>query len=140
MKLDITTRIVQLHASLVKEKTSLEQRLAVINKALGSIGGSVTSGASVSKATAAIAAPKPGKPGKPGKRGGARRRLDNPMPLKKAIIQVTKAKPLTKEEILAAVLKLGYKFTGPIPMNSINVHLYTKGQFKKHSGGRFSPM
>ncbi len=134
MKQDITTRIVQLHASLVKEKASLEQRLAVINKALRSIGGSVNSGPAVSKAPVAIAAPKPGK------RGGARRRLDNPMPLKKAIIQVTKAKPLTKEEILAAVLKLGYKFTGPVPMNSINVHLYTKGQFKKHSGGRFSPL
>lgn len=134
MKQDITTRIVQLHASLVKEKASLEQRLAVINKALRSIGGSVNSGPSVSKAPVAIAA------SKPGKRGGARRRLDNPMPLKQAIIQVTKAKPLTKDEILAAVLKLGYKFTGPIPMNSINVHLYTKGQFKKHSGGRFSPL
>jgi len=134
MKQDITTRIVQLHASLVKEKASLEQRLAIINKTLRSIGGSVNSGASVSKEDVAIAAPKPGK------RGGARRRLDNPMPLKKAIIQVTKAKPLTKDEILAAVLKLGYKFTGPNPMNSINVHLYTKGQFKKHSGGRFSPM
>ncbi len=137
MKQDITTRIVQLHASLVKEKASLEQRLTVINKALRSIGGSVNSGVAVSKADVSIAAPKPGKPGK---RGGARRRLDNPMPLKKAIIQVTKAKPLTKDEILAAVLKLGYKFTGPIPMNSINVHLYTKGQFKKHAGGRFSPM
>lgn len=134
MKQDITTRIVQLHASLVKEKASLEQRLAVINKALRSIGGSVNSGVAVSKAAVSPAAPKPGK------RGGARRRLDNPMPLKKAIIQVTKARPLTKEEILAAVLKLGYKFTGPVPMNSINVHLYTKGQFKKHPGGRFSPM
>ena len=134
MKQDITTRIVQLHASLIKEKASLEQRLTVINRALRSIGGSFNSGASVSKADVSIAAPKPGK------RGGARRRLDNPMPLKKAIIQVTKAKPLTKDEILAAVLKLGYKFTGPIPMNSINVHLYTKGQFKKHSGGRFSPL
>ena len=137
MKQDITTRIVQLHASLIKEKASLEQRLADINKALGSIGGSVNNGAAESKSSATVAAPKPGKPGK---RGGARRRLDNPMPLKKAILQVTKARPLTKDEILAAVLKLGYKFTGPIPMNSINVHLYTKGQFKKHSGGRFSPM
>lgn len=134
MKQDITTRIVQLHASLVKEKTALEQRLSIINQALGSIGGSVNSGASVSKAAVAIAAPKPGK------RGGARRRLDNPMPLKKAMIQVSKGKPMTKDEILAAVQKLGYKFTGPIPMNSINVHLYTKGQFKKHPGGRFSPM
>lgn len=134
MKQDIATRIVQLHASLVKEKASLEQRLSVINKALGSIGGSVSSAASTSKATVAVAARKPSK------RGGARRRLENPMPLRKAIIQVTKAKPLTKEEILAAVQKLGYRFTGPIPMNSINVHLYTKGQFKKHSGGRFSPM
>jgi hypothetical protein len=137
MKQDITTQIVQLHASLVKEKTSLEHRLAVINKALGSIGGSVSNGTSKSKAAVAIVTLKPKKRGK---RGGARRRLDNPMPLKKAIIQVTKAKPLTKEEILAAVQKLGYRFTGPVPMNSINVHLYTKGQFKKHSGGRFGPL
>ena len=134
MKQDIATRIVQLHASLVKEKTSLEQRLAIINKALGSIGGVATTASPVSKVSVAVAAPKPGK------RGGARRRLDNPMPLKKAIIHVSKAKPLTKDEILAAVLKLGYQFTGPNPMSSINVHLYTKGQFKKHSGGRFSPM
>ena len=140
MKQDIVTRIVQLHASLVKEKTALEQRLAIINKALGSIGGAVSSASPVTKVSVAVTAPKPGKPRKPGKRGGARQRLDNPMPLKQAIIQVTKAKPLTKDEILAAVLKLGYKFTGPNPMSSINVHLYTKGQFKKHSGGRFSPM
>ena len=40
--------------------------------------------------------------------------------------------------ILAAVKKEGYKFTTDKPFASINVVLYTKGQFK-NTDGKFSP-
>ena len=54
------------------------------------------------------------------------------------ITEVTKAKPLTKPEILTAVKKLGYKFGSDKPINSLNVVLYSNRQFK-NSGGKFSP-
>jgi hypothetical protein len=58
--------------------------------------------------------------------------------LREAVRKATSARPLTKAEILNAISKLGYRFTAKDPMNSLNVVLYTKGQFK-NDGGKFSP-
>jgi hypothetical protein len=131
MKLDPVTRYVQLRAALLKEKATLEKRLAQINQALNQSGQAVTTFNSVpTRATLLTAS---------SRRLGSRPRLANSMSLREAIAKATSSKPLTKSEILAEVKKLGYQFAGKDPMNSINVQLYTKGQFKKHSGGRFSP-
>jgi hypothetical protein len=45
---------------------------------------------------------------------------------------------LTKEQILEAVKKLGYRFATARPMASLNAYLYQKGQFKRQNG-RFAP-
>ncbi|MCI0534319.1 MAG: winged helix-turn-helix domain-containing protein [Verrucomicrobiales bacterium] len=60
------------------------------------------------------------------------------MSLKAAVTQVTEDKALTKAEILAAIKKLGYKFTAKDPVNSLNTVLYSKKAFK-NQGGKFSP-
>jgi hypothetical protein len=45
---------------------------------------------------------------------------------------------MTKEEILAAVKKAGYRFSTARPMATINAYLYQKGAFVRKKG-RFAP-
>ncbi len=132
MKADALTQFVHLHSALIKEKAALEKRLSQIDHALGGAKSNVSSFSPVSNRATVLTTPS--------SRGGARPRLNNPMSLRQAMIKATQPKPLSKPEILSGVRKLGYQFAGKNPMNSINVQLYTKGQFKKHSGGRFSPV
>ena len=120
MKHDSIQTYIALRESLLKERATLEAKLSRINEALKSDGH-----------VPAVRAAKPTSP-KPAKR------TKNRLSLKAAITEVTKAKPLTKPEILAAVKKLGYKFGGAKPINSLNVVLYSKRQFK-NSGGKFGP-
>lgn len=115
MKIDKLKQFVALRQSLLSEKAQLETRLAQINKALGD--------------EAAPATPA---------RTTASGRVQNALSLKDAVRKVTSAKALTKKEILQAIDKLGYKFAAKDPTNSLNVVLYTKGQFK-NDGGKFSP-
>ncbi len=61
------------------------------------------------------------------------------MSLKEAVTRVTRTKPMTRQEILEAIKKAGYKFTARDPMNSLSVTLYTKGNFKNQNG-KFSPL
>jgi len=120
MKIDPLKQYVASRDSLVKEKTALELRLAQINKALGS------NAPAVAAKMAPTAAP-------------AAKRVKNALSLKEAAQKVTSARPLTKKEILAGVKKIGYRFGAKDPMNSLNVILYTKGNFK-NEGGKFSPL
>ena len=113
MKTDTLKQFVALRQSLEEEKIRLERRLAEIHKALGE------DAAGGGRATA--------------------RRVDNPMSLKEAVRRVTSSKPLTKPEILEAIHKIGYRFAAKDPTNSLNVILYTKGNFK-NQGGKFSPL
>lgn len=53
-------------------------------------------------------------------------------------MQVTKDTALTKEQILSAVKKLGYKFGAPNPLPSLNAVLYSKPKFA-NDDGKFSP-
>lgn len=118
MKIDKLKQYVALRDSLLKEKSELESRLSEINRALGDE-------AVTARTTRAL----------PVRRGA---RIANPMSLKEAVRQVTTARPLTKPEILEAIKKIGYRFQAKDPTNSLNVVLYTKGQFKNQSG-KFSP-
>jgi hypothetical protein len=115
MKTDALRKYIALHESLRKEKAELEERLARINEALGSRDG-VSAGVSP----------------------GPRRKVRNALSLKQAVVEVTKSKPLTKQEILDAIKKLGYRFSAKDPINSLNVVLYSKRQFKNQEG-KFSP-
>ncbi len=111
MKVDSVKQFFALRASLTEEKARLESRLAEINRALGE---------------SSMATP-----------GSRALRAPNKMSLRKAVIQVTKNKALTKQEILKAIDKIGYKFTARDPMNSLNVALYTPGTFKNNGDGTF---
>ena len=109
---------VKLRTSLLRQKAELEARLAEINEALG-----------MNQETCGEAAP-----------GGAvtKTRSRNPISLRSAVIEVTRAEPLSKAQILTAVKKIGYKFGVPNPLPSLNTVLYTNPKFKK-IGGKFSP-
>jgi hypothetical protein len=119
MKVDSIKQFVALRAALTNEKARLEARLAEINRALGQTG----------------PAPAPAK----SKPVVSRARARNAMSLKEAVTRATRNKPMTRQEILKAIGKLGYKFTAKDPMNSLNVTLYTKGNFK-NANGKFSPL
>lgn len=120
MKLNSIKQFVALRASLTQEKARLESRLAEINRALGDAPTPSTSVPRVVKTQ---------------KRG--RGRAINALSLREAVAQVTKDKALTKKEILKAIEKIGYKFTARVPMNSLNVALYTPGNFKNNGDGTF---
>ena len=124
MKNDSLKKFAALRTSLTNEKHQLEQRLAEINAVLGS----ETAPAPAPAKAKRVAAPAAAKP----------RRTRNEVSLKEVVKQVTTGKPMTKEEIYAAVKKAGYTFSTTKPFASINVVLYTKGQFK-NNGGKFSP-
>jgi len=116
MKLDAIQQFTKLRDSLIAEKGHLQQRLSQIDLALGR----PTEGSGrVAGAT----------------RGRGRGR--NGLSLKAAIIQATAKKALTKEEILAAVKKAGYKFATKRPIATLNAYLYQKGNFVRRDG-RFS--
>jgi hypothetical protein len=72
----------------------------------------------------------------PGRRG----RGANDMTLKEAVLRVTATRAMTKEEVYQAVQKLGYKFRGKDPLNSLGVVLYGKSPRFRNDGRRFSPM
>jgi len=119
MKPDALKKFVALHQSLLKERTQLQHRLEQIDQALA------LDGVTASARSA-------------GARAGRPKRIKNPMSLKAAVMQATKSKALDKPEILAAIKRLGYRFTAKDPVNSLNTILYT-GKVFKNQGGKFSP-
>lgn len=123
MKLDALKQFSRLRDTLLHERTLLEERLAQINAIVGP-----APATELSNPTLALRGPRRSR--------GRRRR--NGLSLRHAIIKVTSGKPLTKEEILEAVKKLGYRFSTHRPMASINAYLYQKGAFVRRNG-RFAP-
>lgn len=122
MKIDSLKQYLLLQQSLQKEKAALEARLAQINAVLG-------------QAPAKAAAVPP-----PQSAPAARRpQAKHAMSLREAINKVISVKPLTKQEIFAAVQKAGYKFTNAHPLAYLNATLYAKGNFK-NVNGKFSPL
>jgi hypothetical protein len=116
MKIDTLKQFSKLRDSLVAERSKLEKRLAQINGLLG-----------VALASGGL--------GNGRGRGGFKgRRGRGGLSLKAAIIQATSAKPLTKEEILATVKRMGYKFSTKRPMATLNAYLYQKGAFIRRDG------
>jgi len=119
MKVDSVKQFLALRASLQNERSRLEARLAEINRALGQLPAPASAPAA--------------------KRLPFSARAINTMPLKEAVVKVTRDRPLTKPEILKAIKKLGYRFKARNPLNSLNVTLYTKGNFR-NVNGKFSPL
>ena len=151
MKANSIQQYIALRDSLLNEKTVLEARLIQINRALngqvsapelpkakgkrgvkapraakGATVGTVAKVAKVAKAKKKRAV-----------RGGARV-IRNAVNLPTDVAQVTKAKALTKQEILDGLDTIGYKFTAKNPINSLNTVLFAKNKFKRVNG-KFSP-
>ena len=122
MKLDALKQYSRLRNALIEGRSELEKRLSQINDILGPSEGESSVGL-------------PRSTGRVGRRRG---RARNSMSLKQAIIKATQSKPLTKDEILAAVKRFGYKFSTARPMATLNAYLYRKAEFER-KGGRFSP-
>lgn len=101
--------------ALLAEREQLQSRLAQIEQAL-SLNGSHS--------------PAPARPRRPVQQRNA-------MSLRAAVAQVTRAKALSKPEILAAVQKLGYRFTTSDPLNSLSALIYSKDSPVKNEGGKF---
>ncbi|MBI3418041.1 MAG: hypothetical protein HY043_22355 [Verrucomicrobia bacterium] len=119
----------------MNEKVALENRLAQINEALQGEGAVA---AAPAKVTLAAKAKMVAVPQVKVAKHQTLPKIKNPMSLKAAVIKVTTVRPLTKPEILTAIHKLGYRFATPTPLKSLDVVLYTKGDFKR-TNGRFSP-
>ena len=140
MKRDPLKEFVSLRTSLIKRKELLESELAQINQALAIE--PVVKLPQISQALAvepvviirpkAVAAvPSSSAPVK-GKRA------KNEMSLKEAVLAATKAKPLSKPDILLAVEKAGYVFSAKSPMSSLNTLVYSDKSFK-NVDGKFGP-
>ncbi len=119
-------QFVAMRQSLLAEKKALQVRLAEIEAALGV--NEISVPAVTAPAIRAVA---------PSRRTG--KRIRNALSLKAAVVKVTKEKAMTKDEILAAIAKLGYRFNTGNPVSSLNSVLYAKKQFK-NVGGKFSPL
>ncbi|MBM3877692.1 MAG: hypothetical protein FJ386_13420 [Verrucomicrobia bacterium] len=121
-----------LHQSLLNEKAALEARLAQVAKALS--GRAVA--AAATKPPARRGRPSGKATAKPGRKPG-RKRVQNSMSMREAVVKVLAGKTLARREVLAGVLKLGYKFNTKDPLNSLGVILY-KDKAIKLANGKFS--
>lgn len=113
-----------LRSSLVSERDAIQKRLQELNAALGD---------AKAPASASPAIKKLGRP--PGKA----KRVENTMSLREAVLKVLTATPVTRQELLAAVLKVGYRFSGSQPLNSLQTFLYGSGKkLVKNVDGKFA--
>jgi hypothetical protein len=130
-KIDALKQFASLREALSKEKSELESRLAEINQALGSVTSYTASAPRASYFTPPRRGVGAGAPGA-GRRG-------NPASLKNMILEATKNKPLSRQEILEAVQNAGYKFVAKEPLNSLGTILYTSKEIKSYGRGIFGP-
>ena len=140
MKNDKLKQFVSLREQLLRDKADLEMRLSEINKALGAVTGAaaapVVASSPVVKRGRKPSAVKPATA--PAAKPAGRKRAQNSVSLREAVLNATKAKPLSRQEILAAVQSAGYVFTAKDPLNSLSTLLYTDKGIKNH-GGKFGP-
>jgi hypothetical protein len=116
-----------LRNAIYREKSEIEARLREINSALGNNAGNGQIQPVTAKREAISLAEEKG-------HGRGRR---NALSLKEAVLKVTEAGALTKEQILEGVQKLGYRFATKDPLNSLGVILYGKNPRFRNEAGRF---
>ena len=133
MKSDALRQFVALRGQLLREKESLERRLADINAALGAM----PQPPSPAPAARAGATPRQATP----RRTKSRRPVEPGAPhpsLREAFLAATQAGPLTRQELLKAVVAHGYRFKSRNPLNALGAFLYTD-PCVRNDGGRFGP-
>ena len=136
MKINIIKQFVHLREELIKEKADLENKLQLINSALGKPEVAEASNKTSKRRGRPASSKRKGR--MVGKTVASGARKQKKISLRAAVVQVTSKKPKTKEEILKEVQDIGYIFTGVDPKNSLNALLYTKDAFKR-AGRKFSP-
>jgi hypothetical protein len=130
---DPLKQFIALKTSMEAERSKLVARLAELDRALGVL--------AAPSAPVAADAPAPKVAGKPGRPAGkvSKKRAKNELSLKEAVLKVLGTSALKKEQILAGVTKLGYKFSAGKPINSLNTLLYgSKNPKFKNADGAFS--
>lgn len=124
MKLTSIKQFLKLHLQLSQERAKIQKRLKEVEDALGAFD--------------SIAAPIKSVEGKRrGPKPGSKRKVSNEISLKDAVVKVLGKQHLTKEEILAGVLKLGYRFRTKKPLGTITVVLYGKNPKFTRKDGKF---
>ncbi len=138
MKIDKLKQYVSLREQLLRDKAELESRLAEINKALGAVSSSTPASPAGAPVVKRGRKPAAAAPVAKSAKAGAGKRAKNTVSLREAVLAATKAKPLARQEILAAVQAAGYKFAAKDPLNSLSTLLYTDKGIKNY-GGKFGP-
>ena len=128
MRNDSLQQFVRLRRELTAERGTLETRLRQINEALGEM--PLPSLSPIQGATGAST----GSIGR-GRRGRA---SGGGQSLREHVLAVLQNGAMTKEEVLAAVQRAGYKFSTNNPLNSLGVILYGKNPKFNRADGKFS--
>lgn len=137
MKKDALRQFVALREQLMREKAGLERRLSEINEALGALSPGecgITKAASP-ESDAAGPAPVVRRRAKTAARPKATAGQPS---LREAFLAATSSGPLTRHELIEAVMARGYRFKSKNPLNSLSAFLYTDKSVRNH-GGRFGP-
>lgn len=127
MRSDSLKQFVRLRQELSQERGRLEERLRQISEALGEM--PLPSLLPIQGATASA----PSQPTRRGKRGSG-----GGQSLREHVLAVLQSGAMTKEEVLSAVQKRGYKFSTSNPLNSLGVILYGKNPKFNRADGKFS--
>jgi len=131
MRIDNLQQFVKLRRELTQEKEELSRRLAQINEALGEI--------SSTSSSAAQAVPGQARQVQRGQiRRAGRQPSGGGTSLRELVIQVLREGSKTKEEVLQAVQRRGYRFQTKDPLNSLGVILYGKNPKFGRVDGRFA--
>jgi hypothetical protein len=129
MRNDSLQQFVRIRKELNEERERLQMRLNQINEALGEMPLPSQSRIEGTQSETAGAQTK-------GRRG--RRPASGGQSLREHVVAVLQGGALTKEGVLAAVQKRGYKFSTSNPLNSLGVILYGKSPKLNRAEGKFS--
>lgn len=132
MRIDSLQQFIKLRSELTREREQVARRLAQINEALGEMSPpSLSAAQGVSEQSTPAPRPAPRASGGGGGGGGG-------SSLREHVMAVLRDGAQTKEEVLAAVKRRGYRFQTNNPLNSLGVILYGKNPKFNRVDGRFS--
>jgi hypothetical protein len=119
-----------LRSALISEREAIQKRLNELNTVLGA-------GEAPKAVVSPVSTPVLNRRGRPP--GQKNRVVANTMSLQQAVLKVLTSTPVTKQALLDAVRKIGYRFASSNPMNSLQTFLYGTGKkLVKKVDGKFA--